>query len=572
MATEFKTDVLVVGGGPVGLLIAYGLARQGVDSIVVEKHNKEQQAMYGRATTLYPRTLEMLDQLELLDEMNQIGFVARNSVTYKDGKQVTSRGWHVMYERMHGTFLDYCLNIRQKFSESVFRDAYSKIGGKLFIGWMLEDFTVDNSMEGDFKVTSRLTRVNSGEAVTVKRYYALRKYIVGADGGSSSVRRLAGIPFEGDHTNFKWVRIDGYFKTNMPNADIGYASIESKTHGNVLWVQLDHGAKRIGFAMTEEMLAKYGNNLTEDQAVAEAIKSMEPFSLEIEKVEWWTLYSINQRVADAFFVNDRVLLAGDACHTHSSGAAQGMNTGTHDAVNLAWKLGGVVKGWYGSEILQTYEDERRPAAQHLIELDKDFSATISGRVPEKYKGSLLDANELFTKLFDESNLFNIGLGISYGENAINKTPSTGMISAGRRGPDALIMAPGSRVPVRLYQVTKNTGQWCIIVFAGRPDVTREVMSKSVPMLEALQSTLPKDMVRFITLAAGSVDDGDSAFGNPRIGNIYYDQDRSAHERYSIATSKGAVVVLRPDGTLGYATSLDDMDGVKDFFAGFVLSA
>ncbi|GLI73921.1 hypothetical protein PoHVEF18_002153 [Penicillium ochrochloron] len=567
MAAELKTDVLIVGGGPVGLLIAYGLARQGVNSIVVEKHDKEQQAMYGRATTLFPRTLEMLDQLELLDEMNQIGFVARNSVTYKDGKQVTSRGWHVMYERMHGTFLDYCLNIRQKFSETVYRDAYSRIGGKPFIGWKLEDFTVDNSTKEDFKVTSRLTQVNSGDAVTVKS-----QYIVGADGGSSMVRLLAGIPFEGDRTNFEWVRIDGYFKTNMPNADVGFASIESKSHGNVLWVQLDHGVKRIGFAMTEEMLAKYGNNLTEDQAVAEAIKSMEPFTLEIEKVEWWTLYSINQKVADAFFANDRVLLAGDACHTHSSGAAQGMNTGMHDAVNLAWKLGGVVKGWYGSEILQTYEDERRPAAQHLIELDKAFSATISGTVPEKYKNSPLNANELLTKLFDETILFNIGLGISYGENAISKAPSTGMISAGRRGPDALIMAPGSRVPVRLYQVTKNTGQWCIIVFAGRPDITRDNLSRSVPKLEALQSTLPTNMIRFITLSAGSVDDGDSAFGNPRVGSIYYDQDRSAHERYSIATAKGAVVVLRPDGILGYATSLDDIDEVKDFFTGFVLSA
>lgn len=277
-------------------------------------------------------------------------------------------------------------------------------------------------------------------------------------------------------------------------------------------------------------------------------------------------------MADAFFANDRVLLAGDACHTHSSGAAQGMNTGMHDAVNLAWKLGGVVKGWYGSEILQTYEDERRPAAQHLIELDKAFSATISGTVPEKYKDSPLNANELLTKLFDETMLFNIGLGISYGENAISKAPSTGMISAGRRGPDALIMAPGSRVPVRLYQVTKNTGQWCIIVFAGRPDVTRDNLSRSVPKLEALQSTLPTNMIRFTTLSAGSVDDGDSAFGNPRVGSIYYDQDRSAHERYSIATAKGAVVVLRPDGILGYATSLDDIDGVKDFFTGFVLSA
>jgi phenol 2-monooxygenase len=76
----------------------------------------------------------------------------------------------------------------------------------------------------------------------------------------------------------------------MPDADLGFASIESKSHGNVLWVQLDHGVKRIGFAMTDEMLAKYGDRLTEEDAKQEAIKSMEPFTLEFETVEWWTLY------------------------------------------------------------------------------------------------------------------------------------------------------------------------------------------------------------------------------------------------------------------------------------------
>ena len=124
--------------------------------------------MYGRATTLYPRTLEMLDQLELLDSLNQIGYIARNSVTYKDGKQVTSRGWHVMFERMHGTFLDYCLNIRQKFTESVVRDALAKIGGQTLTGWRLEDFSV-NPSEKDFPVTSRICGVDTDDIATIKR-------------------------------------------------------------------------------------------------------------------------------------------------------------------------------------------------------------------------------------------------------------------------------------------------------------------------------------------------------------------------------------------------------------------
>ena len=116
------------------------------------------------------------------------------------------------------------------------------------------------------------------------------KYIVGADGGHSLVRRTANIPLQGDRTPFKWVRIDGHFKTNMPDADLGFASIESQSHGNVLWVQLDHGVKRIGFAMTDEMLAKYGGQLTEEQARHEAVESMKPFTLEFESVGWWTLY------------------------------------------------------------------------------------------------------------------------------------------------------------------------------------------------------------------------------------------------------------------------------------------
>lgn len=125
--------------------------------------------MYGRATTLFPRTLEMLDQLELLDELNQIGYIARNSVTYKDGKRVTSRGWHVMFERMHGTFLDYCLNIRQKCSENVIRDTYAKLGGQLLVGWKLEDYAIDDLSRNDFKVTSHIRKGDTEELMSINR-------------------------------------------------------------------------------------------------------------------------------------------------------------------------------------------------------------------------------------------------------------------------------------------------------------------------------------------------------------------------------------------------------------------
>ncbi|KAL3491446.1 pentachlorophenol 4-monooxygenase [Aspergillus germanicus] len=559
MSQHIKTDVLISGGGPVGLLVAYGLARQGVKALVVEQHDKEQQAMYGRATTLYPRTLEMLDQLDLLDDMNQIGFIGRNSVTYKDGERVTSRGWHTMFQRISGTYLDYCLNIRQKYSEGVFRDAYKRLGGEPYIGWKLESFSVDPASEDDYKVTSHIRNLKTDEAVTVKS-----KYIVGADGGHSLVRQLAGITSEGEQTEYKWVRIDGRFKTDMPDADLGFASIESKSHGNVLWVQLDHGVKRIGFAMTKEMLAKYGERLTEEDAKREAVKAMEPFSLEFDSVDWWTLYSIKQSVADTFISSDRIILAGDACHTHSSGAAQGMNTGVHDAVNLSWKLAGMVKGWYTSDVLQTYNTERRAAAQYLIELDKAFSTTISGQIPETHKGRYADANELFTKLFDESIQFSIGLGVHYEENIINKAPTTSMVSAGWRAPDALVYAPGSRLSTRLFTLTKNHGQWTILIFAGQPAETREKLSMAVEELRKIAVTLPEGMTRFLTIVGQHVVEGDKYFSIPRLGYTYFDSDQSAHVAYSISPASGAVVVLRPDGLLAYATTLDNVGGVADF--------
>lgn len=116
------------------------------------------------------------------------------------------------------------------------------------------------------------------------------KYIIGADGGRSAVRTFAGIEFEGLDTTFRWIRINGIFKTNMPDNDLGFGQIESKNHGNVLWFQLEYGVNRIGFALTPELYRKYGDEITIEQAKAEAKEAMALFTLEIEHVEWWTLY------------------------------------------------------------------------------------------------------------------------------------------------------------------------------------------------------------------------------------------------------------------------------------------
>ena len=120
--------------------------------------------------------------------------------------------------------------------------------------------------------------------------FVCSKYIVGADGSSSAVRILAGIESEGEPSPFNWIRLNSFMKTDMPDARIGFAGLESATHGNVLWAAIDHGATRIGFTLPPDKFAKYNGKPTEEDAKHEAREAMLPFKLEILKVEWWTCY------------------------------------------------------------------------------------------------------------------------------------------------------------------------------------------------------------------------------------------------------------------------------------------
>ena len=101
---------------------------------------------------------------------------------------------------------------------------------------------------------------------------------------------MGSIPFPADTTTYRWVRIDGVVETDMPNSRIGWASIESKNFGNVLWVALDHGRTRIGFSLNAGLYKKYGDKMTEAQVVEEAKASVAPFSLHFKSVDWYTVY------------------------------------------------------------------------------------------------------------------------------------------------------------------------------------------------------------------------------------------------------------------------------------------
>lgn len=307
-------------------------------------------------------------------------------------------------ENMKDTQWDFALVLRQKYQEDIFRRRLRELGVSLEAPVELMDVNVDEGVEeGGYRVTaSTKDRLTGVEEVIACRY------LIGADGGRSFVRRALDVPFDGNTTEDKWVRIDGVIETDMPKSRV-YGAIESPTHGNVLWAALDHGATRVGFAFTAERQKGYAA-FNEAAAVTEAMASVKPFNLHFKQVDWYTVYSVGQRVARSFFTKGAVFLAGDACHTHSSGAAQGMNTGIHDACNLAWKLSLVLRKIVPASLLHTYESERLPNVMRLIDYDKDISRLMTMQLPIGWEGDpATDPNELLGVVMEEgkSILYNL---------------------------------------------------------------------------------------------------------------------------------------------------------------------
>ncbi|EGX92255.1 2,4-dichlorophenol 6-monooxygenase, putative [Cordyceps militaris CM01] len=572
-------DVVIVGGGPVGLLMAYQLQRFGVTACVLEQHEKETQDAYGRAIALFPRTTEQLDQLGLVEPMLQLGFACRTSVTYKDGERVVpGRVWTFM-ENIKDTAYDFALVLRQMYTEEIFREKLESLGGSYYQTMQCIDFKIDESAPfNSYAVTSTFEDKRTAKTFQLKRYDW-------CNGGRSFVRRHADIPFEGDTSEDKWIRIDGMVETDMP-LNRSYGAIESKTHGNILWAPLDHGATRIGYAYSAEIAAKYPNGVTQEVAEKEAIEAMKPFKVKFKEIHWWTLprndadvfrYTIGQRIAKSFTAkSNRVFLCGDAAHTHSSGAAQGLNTGIHDAVNLGWKLALQIRGLTQSCVLETYSPERMSAVQRLIDYDKDISTLMSYKWPAWYDGDKnADPYLLLGEIFNQAASFNTGLGISYAANVVNQTLTSEekpklTIIAGSRPPDVHLHTPGTNQKVRFQQITKNVGKFFVVVCLGNTAVTRpRLLDLRAAFADAASNPLRNhEAISWLTISPAVGCSPYEAIGMKPFGDMFYDPANEAHDKFGVEADEGAVLILRPDGLVGAVGPIDGV-WIRGYFAGLL---
>ncbi|KAI1624554.1 2,4-dichlorophenol 6-monooxygenase [Exophiala viscosa] len=572
MTLESSVDVLVIGAGPVGLLIAYQVLRAGCSVYVIDKDDKYAGAQYGRANAIYARSAELLDQLGLADDIVQQSHFVREAYTYDDkGERVIpGRVWNFV-ENVADTKFDFGLMLRQRYIEECLRDSFAALGGKIHD--LTECVRLEYTNDPADGVTATVKDIRTAAEYTVKS-----KYLVGADGGQSFVRRYLNIPFEGERTEDQWIRIDGKVKCNIPTPR-AYASIESLRHGNVLWAPLDRGVTRVGYVYTSELRSRYGGKVTEEIAIREAIEAVKPFELEFERVDWWTLYIIGQRVAATYQPHSRIVLVGDACHTHSSGAAQGLNTGIHDACNLGWKLVLVLRGLAKDDLLATYGTERRAAAQRLIGFDRKISTLMANKWPEGMKRPAdKDINQVLADLFDDAKGYNTGLGISYEENLINvQGPNANACSGvapGARVPDLDLLKPGTLEVIRLHAAAPNRAVVYILAFVGDPRITLPSIAKYSAAVDTSTRKFARGVVQTVTVVALANNriGVEEALGCLPGGKVYYDKRSEAHRRFGVDLRYGALLVLRPDGHVGFTTKMgaDGVDDVEAYLKGFLV--
>lgn len=252
------------------------------------------------------------------------------------------------------------------------------------------------------------------------------RYVVGCDGAHSWTRRQLGIKMVGDATNFVWGVMDCVPRTNFPDIR-SRCAVHSAESGSVMVIPQERDLVRLYIQLPAELEPgqRFDNSkVTPEYILSVARKVLHPFSLETDQVEWFSAYHIGQRLTESFGQHGRVFLAGDACHTHSPKAGQGMNTSMQDTFNWAWKAGHVLAGLAHPRLLETYSAERQVVAQNLINFDKKFSKMFSGKPAAADAQDGVDLKQ-FQTAFRNGNEFGAGMLVDYaGSVVVAKTGGT----------------------------------------------------------------------------------------------------------------------------------------------------
>ena len=351
------TDVLIVGAGPTGLMLANQLARRGVRMRIIDRHASP--ARESRALGVQARTLEIYSHLGIADQAVALGKRADGAVLWAQGRRAARVPLGDIGRDVSP--YPYLLVLGQDDNERLLGDALRARG--LAVQWNTE--LVGLAQDTDHVTATLKNPDGSQSEVRVP-------WLAGCDGARSTVRELSGIPFEGapyQHVFFVAdVQMTGSMAPDVLNVYLWRRGF------HLLFPMRGTDHWRIVGILPPHLRGR--DDLTFEETIP-TLRHEVGTELSFQACNWYSTYRIHHRRA-ARFHDRRCFLLGDAAHIHSPVGGQGMNTGLQDAYNLAWKLALVVSRRAGAGLVHSYEDERLPVANHLLKrTDRLFSIVVS---------------------------------------------------------------------------------------------------------------------------------------------------------------------------------------------------
>ncbi len=476
-----KVDVLIAGCGPTGLCLAAQLSQfPEIETMIIDPTPGPLEK--GKADGINTRTMEMFQAFGFADKVkresywvNQTSFWMPDPENTAQIKRVgrvqdvaddSSEMPHILINqaRVHELFLEVMKN-----STTRLEPDYS---------WAVKDLHVDSTTD-EYPVTVTLenTGINKGETRIVRA-----NYVVGCDGARSNVRKAIGGELHGDAAHQAWGVMDILANTDFPDVR-QKCLITSAKEGNVLILPREGGYLFRMYVELDKLNPDErvtSRNFTFDDLVAGANRIIHPYSIDVKEVAWWSIYEIGHRMTDRFDdvpagqaanQNPRVFTAGDACHTHSPKAGQGMNVSMQDTFNLGWKLVHVLQGRSKPSLLHTYSAERWAEAKRLVDTDHEWARIMSAPPGD----SVLDQGDepRFIRQFKENLEFTGGLAVHYGESLLVGSATYQALAKGqcigKRFHSAPVVRLADAKQMQLGHVAEADTRWRIYAFAGKSD-------------------------------------------------------------------------------------------------------
>lgn len=599
-----RVDVLISGSGPAGVMLAAHLAtRPNITTRILER--REGPLEIGQADGIACRTVELFDTLGLSEKLVRESYWVNEAVFWRPDEG--TRGNIVRTGRVNDTADDlsefpHVIVNQARLLEFVL-DYMKNSPTRLEPDYGYEVVDVDVADAGEYPVTATVREVATGAERKIQA-----KYLLGSDGARSQVREAIGRKLEGDFANHAWGVMDILAVTDFPDIRIK-SLIQSAEEGNILLIPREGGylvRLYVDLGEVDPNDRESVRKKSKEEVVAAANRVLRPYTLDVRDVAWFSIYEVGQRVADGF--DDvpaelletrmpRVFIAGDACHTHSAKAGQGMNISMPDTANLAWKLAAVLEGRSPAELLKTYSAERRPVAQKLIAFDKEWSAIMASppKDPEHPERGGVDPAEL-QEYFVKSGRFTAGVATHYPphtyltQEGTHQQLATGF-EIGTRFHSAEVVRHADAKPVQLGHVHRADGAFRLYAFS---DASGEQLAGLLDFLASdaspikkytPQGTEPDSVIDLraiypIPHREMRVEDVHEVL-QPRKGKfglVDYEKVFSSvvahgpeiYEKRGVDRKNGALVVVRPDQYVATVLPLDAHDDLAAYFEQFMI--